>query len=110
MNNKKREKTQKGNPHNLTVKQHCFPKKSIERFVSVEKKVDLYIKTANKKTRLKSDNSIFCADRFWSHGAEHTYMKTIEDQYQKLADRLVEASQKTLNNEDHNIKNYQGEI
>lgn len=103
MNQKKAEKTQKRNPYQLTKKQHCFPARSIERFASSDKTVDLYRMGNDKRIRVKTDNPIFCADRLWNHGAENTYMKTIEYKYQKLADSIVLGNKKTLKNDDYKI-------
>jgi len=76
------EKTQRGNPHQLTTRQHVYPRKSIERFGAAVELMDL------KRDRCRSakpNDAIFCADRAWNHGAEHGFMKDIEDRFQPLA-------------------------
>ena len=84
----KYEKTQKGNPHRLTKKQHCFPMRSIERFVCSDGRVD--VQRGVKNCRLKPDNWIFCAQRAWDQRAESGFMKEIEDVYQELAEEIVD--------------------
>ena len=39
-----KKKPQKGNPHELTVKQHCFPRRSIERFANKDGIVNVWLK------------------------------------------------------------------
>ena len=78
----------KGNPHELTINQHIFPKKSIDRFCN--QKGLLQVKRDNKIFDTNSDNDgIFCAKRVWDQRAESGYMKTIEDEFQELAERIV---------------------
>ena len=82
-------KTQKGNPHQLTLRQHCFPKRSIDRFTNEDGKVDVHLIRATKTVLLNSDNGIICAHRIWDERAESGFMKEIEDAYQDLADRVA---------------------
>jgi hypothetical protein len=77
------EKTQRGNPHELTVRQHVFPARSIARFTEGGV-VDLYDLIRGKGRPARPDDDAFCAARAWSHGAEHGFMKEIEDAFQKL--------------------------
>lgn len=97
----KYEETQKGNPYALTVRQHVFPKKSIERFVDDDGCVSVLLKKGGLK-RFKPSNQVFCAMRSWDEVAEHGYMKRYEDQYQCLIDRLYDGD-KILKKEDHEI-------
>jgi len=83
------EKPQKTNPHALTVNQHCFPAKSISRFIGTDGMVEVNIMLHKKVVRLAPDNNIFCAKRTWDQRAESGYMKSIEDKYQYLADSIV---------------------
>lgn len=85
----KYEKTQKSNPHQLTLNQHVFPKRSIDRFLNEDGAVETYIKTADKNVLMSSENPIFCARRVWDQRAEHGYMKEIEDEFQALADTVI---------------------
>ena len=47
----KYEKTEKGNPHNLTINQHCFPSRSIERFSNNDGCVEVHRIIPEKKLR-----------------------------------------------------------
>lgn len=83
---------QKGNPHDLTKRQHFIPKKSIERFSDDNKKIQVkHLKT--KKQQIVSaspDDEIFWVPRLWDQRAESCYMKKIEDAFQKLVDRIIQ--------------------
>ena len=81
------EKTQKGNLHQLTIKQHCFPMRSIERFACSGGLVD--VQRGVKNFRLKPDHLLFCARRAWDQRVESGFMKGIEDVYQELAEKIV---------------------
>ena len=85
----KYKKTQKGNPHRLTVMQHCFPKRSIERFTNDKGVVCVHILKTEKTVSLRPDDPIFCARRTWDERAESGFMKEIEDTFQDLADRVA---------------------
>lgn len=82
------EKTQPGNPHGLTTKQHVFPVASINRFVQ-DGGVDLFDLKRQKRRRAGARDPIFCADRAWSHGAEAGFMKDIEDAFQALVEEIL---------------------
>jgi hypothetical protein len=85
----KYEKTQLKNPHQLVVRQHVIPVRSIERFGGPDGCVEVNIGPENRVERLKPDNGIFCARRAWDQRAERGFMKQIEDGFQPLADRIV---------------------
>ena len=58
----------KGNPHELTIDQHIFPKKSIDRFYNQDGL--LQVKRGNKIFNTNSGNDgIFCAKRVWDQRA-----------------------------------------
>ena len=84
----KYERTQKGNPHQLTIHQHCFPKKSIERFCNDTGRVQVHLIEQDKSIPLKPDDPLFCARRAWDQRAETIFMQEIENDYQELADRI----------------------
>ena len=84
----KYEKTQNGNPHQLTINQHCFPARSIKRFVRPDGRVEVHHVKDSKNFQVKPNHQIFCARRAWDQRAE-SFMKEIEDVYQELADRIV---------------------
>lgn len=85
----KYKKTQKGNPHKLTVQQHCFPRRSITRFADSSGTVQVHVIKAKKTVSLMSEDSIFCARRTWDERAESGFMKEIEDAYQDFADEIA---------------------
>jgi hypothetical protein len=86
------EKTQKGNPHALTVRQHIFPNASIARFTKNDGCVSVWRFSVNQSLECKPQNHIFCAKRIWDQRAEDGYMKVIEDRFQSLADAIVQDS------------------
>lgn len=82
-------KPQKGNPHSLTIDQHVFPARSLQRFTDSRGTVHVLRKGWTAPKRLPPHASMFCAKRAWDQRAEHGYMKDIEDRYQPLADEIV---------------------
>jgi Protein of unknown function (DUF4238) len=85
----KYEKPQKGNPHQLTVKQHVFPTRSIKRFIATDGCVAVFDLTKQKILRLRPSASLFCATRTWDQGTEKLG-KSIEDAFQKIAEKIVD--------------------
>jgi hypothetical protein len=86
------EKPQKKNRHILTINQHVFPLASIARFVGPDSRVSLHDLTRNKLRAAKPRDDIFCARRAWDQRAEAGYMKRIEDQFQRLASKVIEGA------------------
>ncbi|MEB3190640.1 MAG: DUF4238 domain-containing protein [Snowella sp.] len=83
------EKTQKRNPHSLTVNQHTFSNASIKRFANSNGKVCVFHKpTGRLIPEMAPTNSLFCAKRQWDQASEDT-TKKIEDAFQSLADQIV---------------------
>ena len=82
------EPTQPGNPNELTHRQHVFPKRSIERFYQ-DGRVDFVDLSRGKRRQARADEKMFCGERAWSHGAEHGFMKDIEDAFQALAEAII---------------------
>lgn len=85
------EKTQPGNPHRLTRRQHILPAKNIERFACNDGLVSvLFLKgpKKGKSERLQPKNSLFCAHRVWDQRSENLG-KQIEDRFQELVDRIT---------------------
>lgn len=97
------EKPQKKNPHRITVNQHVFPVKSIERFADDNGTVEVTLITQNRIISLRPDDSLFCAKRCWDHRAESGYMKTIEDSFQSLADKVINNKAIHLEEDDNRI-------
>lgn len=98
------ERTQRNNPHQLTIRQHCFPQKSIERFANREGRVHVYLIEHNKTVPLKPKDDNFCAFRTWDQRAEDGFMREIEDKYQGLADKIAEGKiHRRLTPEEENV-------
>jgi hypothetical protein len=93
------EKPQKGNPHQLVVNQHTFPAKSIARFADPSGRVQLQMKTNKLVRRAKPSDSIFCARRAWDHASEVMFMKKIEDNFQCLAELILDGQVLSFNEE-----------
>jgi hypothetical protein len=83
------EKTQKGNPHRLPVKQHVFPVRSIARFANSGGVVQLHNLATLQTRAARPGDAIFCAMRAWDLRAERGFMKQIEDEFQELAERII---------------------
>ena len=84
------EKPQKGNPHGIVVNQHVFPRMSIDRFSNEDGVVQINNLAAEKVHFVKPVDKLFCASRVWDQRAESGYMKSIEDEFQKLANRIID--------------------
>lgn len=85
----KYEPTQKGNPHGLTINQHVFPKRSIDRFTNAKGEIQVFLKQAGKTIEVRSTNPLFCARRAWDQRAEALVMKSIEDRFQPIANAVA---------------------
>ncbi len=83
------EKTQQGNPHRLTIKQHVIPVKTIQRFAQQNGKVEVSIGSSRTLKQFKANNPVFWTSRVWDQRAEHGYMKQIEDKFQALVDQIL---------------------
>ncbi len=97
------EKTQKNNPHQLTINQHWFPARSISRFAKHEGSVQVFLLKNNIVFDAKPNNEIFCVKRAWDQRAESRYMKEVESNYQILADDVVSRKVSILKNDHHGI-------
>ena len=98
------EKTQPGNPRQLTINQHCFPKKSVERFCNENGVVEVFLVRESKIVSLKPDHAIFCARRVWDQRAESLFMHGIENAYQTLVSKLeVDGWSRPLSIEENRI-------
>jgi hypothetical protein len=83
------EPVQKGNPHKLVIKQHIFPKRSIERFCRDDGSVDLLF-LSGKRLSVKPHNDVFCVNRSWDERAERGYGKRIEDDFQSVTGKILQ--------------------
>src|SRR5580700_8963929 len=73
--NAKAERTRSRNPNSLTINQHVFPSKSIERFTNQSGNVSVHDLLRAKVFSAKPQNAIFCARRAWDERTETGYMK-----------------------------------
>jgi hypothetical protein len=85
----KYERPQKGNPRGLAIKQHVFPVASIARFTNSDGRVTLFEGARVQKRTAAPGDLIFCARRAWDHKAETGYMKSIEDAFQAVAEKII---------------------
>lgn len=76
------EPPQKGNPHQLTVKQHIVSAAHIKRF-AVSQEVEVALPKYGRKFRAAPDNQVFGAKRVWDQKTESLRMKRIEDDFQR---------------------------
>lgn len=81
-------KPQKGNPHQLTVNQHCFPRRSIERFRDGDGLVNVWLRPEFKRIRVAPEDQLFCARWVWDQRAETGFMADVERRFQALADAI----------------------
>ncbi len=95
------ERTQPGNPHQLTIRQHLLPSRTIERFCGRDGLVHVRMITENLDRRFKPDNPLFCTMRSWDQKAESGLGKSIEDCYQAIAHRLADRSLTSLTADMH---------
>lgn len=95
--------TQTGNPHNLTVNQHIFPKFCIKRFVNSSNKVDFYDLKNKRLSKQNPKNHRFCGQRIWNERQETGFMKSIEDDYLDLINRTYHRVTYQLQPTDHTI-------
>ena len=96
----KSRRLQKGNPHQITIRQHVLPRRSIARFVGKGAKVEVRRFNVAGIIRLSADNEMFCANRAWDQRAETGYSRPIEIAFQRLADSLL-AGKIALDEGDH---------
>lgn len=85
------------NPHQLTYRQHIFPRRSIARFCNDRGLVQVYLN--GKQFPCNPENDLFCAQRVWNQQAENGFPGKIERDFQTVANAIIE------NNEvspDHN--------
>ncbi|MGG6429434.1 hypothetical protein ACQ5TV_05565 [Acetobacter ghanensis] len=91
MANLEYEKPSKGNPYQLTIKQHVFPKRMIDRFTNeATKKVDVIRKKNLHRLSLGPKSEIFCAMRQWDQKSESIIGKSIEDRFSQLVTNIIE--------------------
>jgi hypothetical protein len=95
--------TQTGNPHGLTVNQHIFPQFCIKRFSDSSGKVSFYDKQYNRTSKQYPKNHRFCGQRVWNENQETGFMKSIEDDYLSVINRVYHQVTYQLQPEDHYV-------
>jgi hypothetical protein len=95
-------KTQKGNRHGLTIAQHIFPRRSLERFADESDGLLAVRRPPGtlKERRMRPNADLFCAMRVWDHSAESGFMREIESKFQAVANEIT-ATQGSLAEEQH---------
>jgi hypothetical protein len=81
------ERTQKGNPHQLTREQHVIPVATLRRFAFPDGRVEVHLRD-RRIVKFPVDDQLFCVERLWDQRAEAGYMKKIEDEFQALVNEL----------------------
>ncbi|MCR4471146.1 DUF4238 domain-containing protein [Burkholderia sp. SCN-KJ] len=86
----KPEPVQPGNPHQLTRKQHIFPRASIERFRNRNAGITAIHVALNRRiANVDASDKLFCANHVWDQRAEGGFGANIERDFQSLAERLI---------------------
>jgi hypothetical protein len=103
--NKYFEKTQTSNPHKLTINQHIIPRASIERFCNHNNQIELKNLSSRKKVQsfTNASDEIFIVKRLWSQKTEDTIMKSIEDKFQGLVDKIIKENLLTFSKKENEI-------
>lgn len=83
------EPTLPGNPNQLTINQHIFPRSAIERFVDASGLVQVLRLSQNETFNANSGNKIFCARRAWDQSTETFRSRPTESGYAALANQIV---------------------
>ncbi|MBF8660818.1 hypothetical protein [Pseudomonas putida] len=91
------EAVQKTNPFDLVVKQHVFPAESIHRFTGSSGTVQVFMKDQAWVRNLAPKNHYFCALRAWDQKSEVGYGRDIESRFQRLADKILARTVRTIN-------------
>ena len=94
------ERTQKGNPHELTREQHVIPVATLRRFAQSDGRVEVHLRDG-RMAKVSVDNQLFCVERLWDQRAEAGYMKRIEDKFQALVDELETGRSEGLSTVEH---------
>ncbi len=80
----------------LVKNQHVLPKRSIERFCNENGMVQAHLVSKNRTFPAKPGNKIFTVNREWDQRSEEGYGKSIEDNYQSLADSVLATGRRSL--------------
>lgn len=99
------ERTQKANPHKLTVNQHVFPAASLKRFEDETGRLDLYDRIRGIRRPALRKDVAFCAKRAWSHREETGFMRQIEAAFQPLVEKILTGDVQSFNEDQNSILN-----
>lgn len=83
------EKTQKGNPHELTVRQHVHSAACIERFANDDGFVAVSRRDSSRVFLVRPNDDLFVTKRAWSHGIEHGLFYEIETRFQQAVTQAL---------------------
>lgn len=95
------EKTQKGNPHNLTKKQHIFPKFLIKNFCDEGGYVEFFHFSDGIIKKVTPKDMVFCTKRVWDERAESGYMKSIEEAFLGISNQIILNNKNTFSKQEH---------
>lgn len=96
----KYDQTLPGNPNQLTIQQHIFPRGAIQRFAAPDGLVEVD-RFTGETFRAKPTNAVFCAQRVWDQASETTRSAPIEQAYASLADRIGRGEVQSLTDKMH---------
>ena len=91
----KPEKTLPKNPKRLTLKQHVFPVRSMERFVDQSGRVSVFDMLRVKARPARPEDILFCARRAWDQRTEAD-MTQIENKFQEIVQPIIEGLVNTI--------------
>ncbi|MGF6858202.1 hypothetical protein [Paraburkholderia sp. CI3] len=91
----KPEKTLPENPKRLTLKQHVFPVRSIQRFVDQSGRVTVFDMIRVKERPAVPQDILFCARRAWDQQTEAA-MTQIENRFQDVVQPIIEGQVNTI--------------
>lgn len=94
----------KKNPYQLSKNQHIHAKAAMSRFANDDGKIEVVrLNIPEKVLLLEPNNKMFTVERKWDHHSESGWMKKIEDDFQKVVDKIIEDScTLKLKTEEHN--------
>lgn len=90
------EPTRPGNPNQLAIQQHVFPRSAIERFADSSGKVQVQsLRALRPRVRVPTSH-IFCGQRVWDQATETYKTRREETAYRLLADAIVAGDVRSL--------------
>ncbi|MBR0560504.1 hypothetical protein [Neokomagataea anthophila] len=95
----------KGNPFQITRNQHLLPKKILDRISGNRKLLDVVSLRHKIKTHVSTDNPLFCVNRCWDENCETKISKPIEDDFQRLCDKIESNTEMSFSKDQNDICN-----